>query len=162
MKLSNIKIVDQPLIEYAKQLNKNSKIIVSYFGSSIQDPLVDYCLEQVLKGEKCGTTSLYKAYIAENEPIPKINDLMIVKNSKNEQIALIQNTQVSICKFNEVTEQMAYIEGEKDKTLKTWQSDHIKFFCEQCENHQLDPFIIDDLVVFEQFKLIAIASSIAK
>lgn len=104
-----------------------------------------------MSGVKCATASLYDGYIENKEPIPKVGDYSIITNWDNEAQCIIQTIKVTILPFNAVTEEMAKIEGEGDKTLAYWREGHIKYFTEELE--KLSRAFHDDImVVFEEFK----------
>ena len=71
----------------------------------------------VLSGEKRATTSLYNEYIKNKEPLPKIGEKSIIQHDNNNDACLIEIEKVIITEFKNITEELAFIEGEGDKSL---------------------------------------------
>lgn len=76
---------------------------------------------------KTGTSSGYDLYKQENEPLPKVGQLDVVLNGKNEPVCIIKNINVTILPFSEVTKEHAWKEGEGDRTLAYWRKVHAEF-----------------------------------
>ena len=57
-------------------------------------------------------------------------------------------THTWICKFNEVTKEHAYEEGEGDRSLEYWRKAHKEFFS------QYEDFSEEDNVLCEKFKVV--------
>ncbi|MGM0379578.1 MAG: ASCH domain-containing protein [Bacillota bacterium] len=107
----------------------------------------------VLEGDKRATTSLYLAFICENEPLPIKGDLNIITDWDGKEKCIIQTTKVEIKPFYQVTKEFAIKEGEGDKSLKYWKKVHKEVFEKELES--LDKsFSKDTLVVCEEFKVI--------
>ena len=88
----------------------------------------DKLIELVLKGQKRATTSLYNEYIKEQEPLPKKGEKSIIQYSNNKDACLIVIKKVIITQFKNITEELAFIEGEGDKSLKYYKDEHTKIF----------------------------------
>ena len=106
----------------------------------------DELVELVLSGKKTATTSLYSGY---NGNLPKIGDKSIITYSNGEYACLIENTNVIIAEFKNITEELAYLEGEGDRSLKYYRKVHAEYFKTKDKN-----FNDNTLVVFEIFKII--------
>ena len=108
----------------------------------------DKLVKLVLKGEKRATTSLYKEYILEGEELPKVGDRSIILFDDDSEACLIENVEVIVTEFKNITEELAFIEGEGDKSLEYYR-EHIRIFKE------IDSEFDDSSkVVFEIFKVI--------
>ena len=95
-------------------------------------------------GKKRGSCSLYGG----DDQLSKIGDINIIYNSKNEQIK-IQITNVRKCRFCDVDENWARIEGEGDLSLAYWQRVHKEFFC------NIKPDFFDtDMLELDEFETI--------
>jgi uncharacterized protein YhfF len=55
-------------------------------------------------------------------------------DGRGQPICIIQTTELEVKAFNEVGEEHAYLEGEGDRSLKSWREVHWKFFSEECSN----------------------------
>jgi len=84
----------------------------------------DKLFDLVACGKKHGTCSLYDT----DANMSKIGDINIIYNSRNEQIK-IEITNVRKCRFCDVDNIWAEIEGEGDLSLQHWQRVHKDFFC---------------------------------
>lgn len=103
----------------------------------------------VLSGEKRATTSLYNEYIKNKEPLPKIGEKSIIQHDNNNDACLIEIEKVIITEFKNITEELAFIEGEGDKSLEYYRNEHYKIFKKIDSN-----FNDESKVVFEMFKVI--------
>lgn len=110
----------------------------------------DKLVELVLNGNKKATTSLLNDY-KEKEDLPKSGDLGILIFNNEKKACITRVTKVSIIEFRNVTEELAFIEGEGDKTLAYYRKEHIKIF------KKIDPSFNDNSkIVFEEFEVIEI------
>ena len=109
----------------------------------------DKLVKLVLKGEKRATTSLYKEYILVVEVLPKVGDRSIILFDDDSEACLIENVEVIVTEFKNMTEELAFIEGEGDKSLEYYRREHIRIF------KQIDSEFNDSSkVVFEIFKVL--------
>ena len=108
----------------------------------------DELVNLVLSGKKTATTSLYNGY---KNNIPKIGDKSIITYSNGKDACLIENVDVIITEFKNITKELAYLEGEGDRSLEYYQKVHKKIFKIRDNN-----FNDNTQVVFEIFKVIDI------
>jgi uncharacterized protein YhfF len=113
----------------------------------------DKLAQLVLDGTKQATASLHQLYIETGENIPQVGQYSVILNSKDEAVCIIQATNVQILPFQDVTEEMAFIEGEGDKSLRYWKEVHWAFFQEEAASIG-KTFTSDMLVIFETFQLV--------
>lgn len=113
----------------------------------------DLLADLVLKGIKTATSSNYIFYELENEELPKVNEYSIILNSKDEAVCIIQTTNVYVTPFNEVSEEHAYKEGERNRTLQDWIDIHKDFFGNELKSIGKE-FKDDMLVVCEEFQVV--------
>jgi len=109
-------------------------------------------VELVLNGEKKGTTSLDKLY-EPNEEKPKVNDYSIITNFYGEAKCIIKTMKIKKLPFDEVTEEMAYLEGEGNKTLDYWRKVHRDCF-DRYSSSVKKKFNDKDLVIYEYFEVV--------
>lgn len=107
----------------------------------------------VLSGGKRATSSARDLYELEGEEIPCPGDKSVILNSREEAVCIIENTAVTVLPYDEVTKEMAAMEGEDDKSLSMWRQVHERFFREEMEAaglcfHEKMP------VVFEEFRVV--------
>lgn len=144
------------LEKYLKSLNakegiKHPNTIVSYFCADEEN--ANICSDLVLRGEKTSTCSMKYWYESGLEPMPEVGNLQVVTDWDGNPTSIIEITDVSECKFCDVTAQFAALEGEGDKSLEWWRKVHWDFFSIECEELGIKPS--DDMVlVLEKFKVV--------
>lgn len=110
----------------------------------------DEFADLVKKGIKRGTASLYYWYESGKEKLPLPGELSIVTDWEGEACCIILSRKITILPFCNVTEEMAAIEGEGDKSLQYWRNAHISFFSRDLKNTDMQ-FDENMLIVFEEF-----------
>lgn len=103
----------------------------------------------VLKGEKTATSYLY------NKKDKLDKGFSILTNWDKTKKILIQTTKVYKTIFDKVTQEHAFKEGEKDKSLKSWKAVHRKFFTKELNNKNIK-FTNSCNIICEEFKIIKI------
>lgn len=109
----------------------------------------DKLVKLVLNGDKRATTSLYDEYVTNNEKVPKVGDRSIILFDDGRDACLIENVEVIVTEFKNITEDFAFIEGEGDKSLAYYRDEHIRIFKSIDTN-----FCDESKVVFEVFKVV--------
>jgi uncharacterized protein YhfF len=117
------------------------------FGDGPQ--LSDELLALVLEGKKTATCGALWQYAAEKWPLPEVGGRWIVLDGRGKPRCVVETTESSVKRFDEVDEKFAYDEGEDDRTYASWRHAHENYFTRQGK------FSPDMLVVCERFKLIA-------
>ncbi len=113
----------------------------------------DNLLDLVLKEKKKATSSLYLLYEKEGEELPSRGNYSVLLDNNGNARCLIVTTNVIVLPFNEITADLAKLEGEGDLSLKYWQDVHTKFFQEELDEYNMK-FDNSMKVVFEEFELI--------
>ena len=111
----------------------------------------DELAQLVIEEKKTATCSAHVLYELENEPLPTTKDYSIILNSKEEPVAIIKTTEVSLVPMNEVTEEFALAEGEG--SYEEWKSIHERYFTSELTPRGIE-FSEDMLLVCERFTLI--------
>lgn len=109
--------------------------------------------ELVKEGTKRGTTGLYESYKIDNEELPTSDTYSIITDWNGIAQCIIRTKKVTILPFRDVSEELANIEGEGDKTLKYWTKVHIDVFTRELKEFNME-FSQDMLVVFEEFEVV--------
>ena len=115
--------------------------------------MADKLGELVREGIKTATSSL--AWLYENgvEPYPEVGEYSIILDSLGQPICIVQTTELSVCAFNEVGEDHAYLEGEGDRSLRHWREVHWEFFSAECRELDREP--VEQMpVLCESFRLV--------
>lgn len=123
---------------------------LQWFGATPEQ--ADESLDLVLQGIKSATSASLRDFEAEGEELPVVGNLSILLDGAGQPRALLRTTQVEIVRFDKVTEEHAYAEGEGDRTLAHWRSVHEWFFKEY--DHNLRGFAPHMLVVCERFEVL--------
>jgi len=100
---------------------KPEKVEAFQFGAE-----ADWLADLVVEGKKTATCSAHVLYEIENEPLPHVGEYNIVLDAKEEPVAIIRVTEVSIMPMNEVPVEFALAEGEGD--YEFWWNAHENFF----------------------------------
>ena len=100
--------------------------IAEWFGDNPK--LADELGQLVVSGIKTGTCSAVWEWEAEGNPIPEVGLISITLNGQGEPICILETTEVTLRRFNEVDDNFAHSEGEGDLTLRYWRKAHTNFF----------------------------------
>ncbi len=92
------------------------------FGDSPE--LADELADLIVRGIKTATCS---AYSSKKDRI-NIGHKVVVLNSKNKSVCIIETVKIDIIEFNKISEAFAHKEGEGDLSLEFWRKEHKKFF----------------------------------
>ena len=111
----------------------------------------DLLADLVLKGEKTATASAYDLYALEDEPLPQEETFYVILDSQNQAVCIVEITKVSVQRFNQVSADHAYKEGEGDKSLAYWRQVHEDCFAEWLREAGLI-FTPESKVVLEEFR----------
>ncbi|WP_275347206.1 ASCH domain-containing protein [Xenorhabdus bovienii] len=95
------------------------------FGDSIE--MYDKLSALVAEGTKTATSCSYHAYKQVDEEI-EIGNEYIVLNGKNLPVCVVRVTAVHLTQFSAMTTELAWKEGEGDRSLHRWRMEHKCFF----------------------------------
>jgi uncharacterized protein YhfF len=113
------------------------------FGDGAE--LADELLDLVMKGVKTATCS------AENEPNTSTpGERWIVLDGCGQARCVIETTEVTYRRYNEVDAAFAYDEGEGDRSLAYWRSAHRNYF------GRMGKFSEDMMLMCERFRLVEV------
>ncbi len=137
----------------AEELWKESGLPGKYgtfsFGSDDPNGLIALTIKDV----KHATTGALRLYELDKEPVPEAGEYYIITDDEGNAHCIVKDVNVIICPFKDVTEEMAAIEGEGDKSLRYWKEAHHNFFSIDFKERGLE-FSESEQVVFEQYKLV--------
>lgn len=103
----------------------------------------DKLIKLVLDGKKTATSSLYSF-----DKIPAIGEETLIHFNNEKDACIVKTVDYKIMQFNEITEELAKLEGEGDLSLDYWKKVHLNFFKSVNPN-----FKEDDNIIFEIFKV---------
>lgn len=82
----------------------------------------------VLAGVKSATCSAQWEWEADGKPLPEAGALWIVLDGRGAPMCIVETTEVTFRRYNEVDAAFAYDEGEDDRSLQAWREAHFRFF----------------------------------
>ena len=82
----------------------------------------------VSTGRKTATCSALWELEAEGEPLAEVGELSVILDGKDQPLCIIETTEVTVRRFDEVDELFARDEGEGDRSLEYWREAHRRFF----------------------------------
>ncbi|MBI6547362.1 ASCH domain-containing protein [Xenorhabdus sp. VLS] len=108
--------------------NKYPKAGRWVFGDS--PAMYDELAELIAKGIKTATTCSFHSYRSDEPDNGKITvgNHYIVFDSKERPVCVARVTAMHLMKFSEMTAELAWKEGEGDRSLLKWQLEHQRFF----------------------------------
>ncbi len=107
----------------------------------------------ISQGVKTGTCSALWEWEAEENPIPSSGLITIVLDGRGEPLCVVEATEITVRKYNEVDAEFARSEGEGDLSLDYWRAAHRSFFSRVLPKIGRE-FSEDMPLVCERFKLI--------
>lgn len=107
----------------------------------------------IVNGTKTASCSSLWEWEAEGESPPGPGTLTIVLNGKGKPIGIVETTEITVCKYNEVDADFAREEGEGDLSLQYWREAHKNFFSRSLPAIGKE-FSADMPLVCERFRLI--------
>lgn len=116
------------------------------FGDSPE--LADELLALVMAGQKTASCSSLVAY--QSEPSPGIGAYNIIEDGRGKACCVVRTLGLMLVNFDQVTPEMAAMEGEGDLSLTYWRHAHKDFFS------RAGSFTPDMPLVFEHFAVVEI------
>ena len=110
---------------------------VDGYGDS--EALSEALLALIRSGHKRAGTGLLWAYELEADPLPKVGDLEVVIDHREEPALVTRLTSVAIVPYCDVTAEYAAIEGEGDGSLAYWRNAHWAYFSRECQRIGREP-----------------------
>ncbi len=145
------------------QIRGNLNPAAAYLGRTVDEALpppawsfgtddreADELLALVLADIKTATSSARHEYDEDGQDLPTPGMLAIVMDAAEHPRALIRTTSVQVVRFDAVTAEHAWAEGEGDRSLEHWKQAHSDFFAGA--GSAVDPAM---LVVLERFVVLA-------
>ena len=115
--------------------------------------IADELAQLIINGKKTATCSAHKLYEVDGDNVPEAGLYTIVLNSQEHPVCIIRTTDVQLIKMNEVTEDLAKLEGEGDLSLSYWYDGHLRYFTAEFREYGRK-FTDEELLVFERFELL--------
>lgn len=112
-------------------------------------------IDLIRTGPKRAGTGLLWAMEHDGDEMPRVGDIEIVVDHRDEPVLLTRVTQVDVVPFDAVSSEYAAVEGEGDGSLAFWRDGHWRFFTRECRRIGREPRA-DMLVVCARFELLAV------
>jgi uncharacterized protein YhfF len=122
--------------------------------------LRDHLVAAVLSGEKTATTGLLVEWELESEPLPEAGERLLVVDSAELQVAIIELVDVRVVSLGDVDIDTANAEGEGFADVEEWRLAHEAFwngYADDLRARLCDQSwrLVDDTpVVVERFRLV--------
>ncbi len=145
------------LYNYLDSLEPNIRANYTSFSSGYfcaDEKNANICADLIQRKIKKATCSMKYWYENGGEKMPEIGHLEVVIDWYGNPSTIIKTIAVSECKFSEVSEEFADLEGEGDKSLEWWQKTHWEFFSRECEEIGIKPSK-NMALILEEFKVVA-------
>jgi uncharacterized protein YhfF len=123
-------------------------------------PLREQLVAAVLRGDKTATAGLLVDYERDGEPLPKAGERYAVVDNEGRDVAVIEITEVNVCRIGDTDEQFARDEGEGFESVAAWREAHDRYwrsYADEIRAYLGDPDwdVSDDtLYVAERFRLV--------
>ncbi|GAD89818.1 hypothetical protein VHA01S_028_00170 [Vibrio halioticoli NBRC 102217] len=146
----------QYLNQYLSSLSELEREKYSSFSSDYfcgDEENANVCAELIRTGVKTATCSLAAWYDSDDELMPSVGHLQVVLNWQQQPICIVEIDSVETCRYNEVTAEFAFAEGEGDRSLASWRETHWQFFSGECAELNITPKD-DMLLVLERFHVV--------
>ncbi|MGB7873559.1 MAG: ASCH domain-containing protein [Anaerolineales bacterium] len=122
-------------------------------GWGVGPEMADELGTLIVNGTKTATCSALWEWEAEGELVPETGAVTIVLDGRGEPIGIVESTELTIRKYNEVDADFAHDEGEGDLSLRYWRQVHKNFFSRSLPEIGKE-FSEEMPLVCEQFRLI--------
>lgn len=124
---------------------------VENFGDSFR--LADELLDKVLRGVKRATSELVSEFRARGDDLPRVGSHWIACDGAGVPRIVIRSTELRIAAFRDVDAAFAFDEGEDDRSLESWRSEHRRYWERGCAARG-DVWSEQDEIVLERFRVV--------
>jgi uncharacterized protein YhfF len=90
--------------------------------------MADELGELIARDIKTATCSALWEWEAEGKPIPQKSQITVVLDGRGNPLCIIETTEATVRKYNQVDSDFAQAEGEGDFSLEYWREAHKNFF----------------------------------
>jgi uncharacterized protein YhfF len=116
-----------------------------FAGTELRGKLV----AAILSGEKTAGTGLLGEYERDGDPLPAVGDRELLVDFDDNEVGIIETTEVRIIPIRELDLQFAIDEGEGFGTVEQWRAAHERFWAGYWG--EVDD---DTMVVAQRFRLV--------
>jgi uncharacterized protein YhfF len=126
------KILDDVIAELAARGIQLPQGTVRIGGFGDSEALSESLIGLILAGSKRATCSLLWSYEFNGDAVPEGGDIEVVLDWQGRPRLVRQVTTVEVVPFDRVTADFAASEGEGDCSLRHWQTEHWRYFTDEC------------------------------
>jgi uncharacterized protein YhfF len=123
------------------------------FAFGDQPAQADHLAQLVAAGRKRATAALFADLGHRQDQLPRPGDTAIVLDGSAHPVCVIRTVEVEVAPFDAVDESFAWDEGEGDRSLEYWITEHQRFFRHRCAALGIR-FDVGLDVVLERFEMI--------
>jgi uncharacterized protein YhfF len=137
---------------------QSDELRIAEFG--VPGELRDRLVAAILTGEKTATTGLLIEWELDSEPVPRAGERMLVVDSSQVPVAVIELEDVRVVRLADVDIATAKAEGEGFLSVEEWRLAHAAFwdsYADDLRSRLADPSwrLVDDTpVIVEYFRLV--------
>ncbi|GAA4381102.1 ASCH domain-containing protein [Paeniglutamicibacter cryotolerans] len=124
---------------------------VEHFGDSAA--LADQLLHAVTHGLKRATSELAAEYLAAGESIPRVGSHWIACDGAGVPTVVLRSIELRLGDFASADAAFAYDEGEDDRSLERWRTEHRRYWQRGCAARGAK-WRQDEEIVFERFTVV--------
>lgn len=124
---------------------------VERFGDSAA--LADALLHEVISGSKRATSTLAREFQDDGEPLPRVGSHWIACDGTGTPRVILKSVELRIGTFDSADADFARDEGEDDRSLESWRTEHSKYW-RRTEAARGRIWSEEDAIVFERFLLV--------
>jgi uncharacterized protein YhfF len=124
---------------------------VDRFGDSAE--LSDELLGLVVNGPKRATADLVDEFLARGEPLPRVGSHWVACDGAGRPTVILRSTDLRIGPIGSVDAAFAWDEGEDDRSLQGWLTEHRRYWERTCAARGVT-FTEDQEIVFERFRIV--------
>lgn len=125
--------------------------VADRFGDSAE--LSDELLALVTHGPKRATAALVDDFAAQGEPLPRIGSHWVACDGAGAPRVVLRTTELRVGTIGTTDEAFARDEGEDDRSLASWLTEHRRYFTRTCAARG-EEFSDGHEIVFERFAVV--------
>lgn len=124
---------------------------VEHFGDSAE--LADLLLHEVIHGSKRATSELAAEFAARGEAIPRVGSHWIACDGAGNPRVILRSIELRLGDFYSADEAFARDEGEDDRSLENWRTEHRTYWARGCAARGT-VWHESNEIVFERFRVV--------
>ncbi|WP_152194377.1 ASCH domain-containing protein [Georgenia subflava] len=124
---------------------------IDRFGDSVE--LSDALLGLVVHGSKRATADLVDEFAARGEELPRLGSHWIACDGSGVPRVVLRSVELRVGTISSADEAFARDEGEDDRTLASWLTEHRRYWTRTCAARGAT-FTDTDEIVFERFRVV--------